>query len=63
MDDNGLTITEQCVMDALLEAWEMFRKIDNLPDVDVQKFRSALHDAQYVLAALVVRRQYPDYWR
>ena len=61
---SGLMPTEQKVMDALLAAWEAFRNIpDSLPNAEVQKFRGAIHDAQYVLASLIVRRLYPTYWR
>ena len=61
---SGLTPVEQRAMDALLAAWEAFKVIpESIPAADIQKFRGAIHDAQYVLAALVVRRDYPDYWR
>lgn len=61
---SGLMPAEQRAMDALLAAWEAFKSIpDSLPVTEVQKFRDAIHDAQYVLTSLVVRRDYPDYWR
>ena len=60
---SGLMPAEQRVMDALLVAWEAFKDIpESIPIAETQKFREAIHDAQYVLAYLAIRRLYPNYW-
>lgn len=62
--ESGLTPEEQQVMDALVEAWNRFKAIDEFISLDEQRdFNQAIHAAQQVLMGRIVRRLYPEYWR
>jgi len=59
---SGLTVDEQKVMDHITEAWNEYVKLPQQHADDIEEFRHAVHEMQYLLAVRSVRRGYPDYW-
>jgi hypothetical protein len=60
---SGLTPQEEKVMDMLVNAWNEFSKIEATHPTEKQEFCDSLHRLQDLLAARIVRRDYPGYWR
>ncbi len=61
--DSGLTDAEQFVMDALVKAWNEWKRIPDTSRDEMREFQQAIHVAQMVIASRIVRRAYPEYWR
>jgi len=59
---SGLTVDEQGVVDALVEATNAFCALPTMHESDKDEFINAIHQAQALLALRIVRRDYPDYW-
>lgn len=61
--ESGLSYAEQYVVDALTTAWNMFILLEHDNRDDLDDFRRSIHEAQRILAARVVARNHPEYWR
>ncbi len=59
----GLVGAEVAIMDHLVQAWELYRTIEQDSESEGrQLFRQAIHLAQYQLMNRVLQRLYPHYW-
>jgi len=59
----GLTPREKEVMDHLVDAWNIFIKLNYHSETDVREFQTALHVLQGKLAIRIARREHSDLWR
>ena len=62
MRGDGLTEEEGVAADALVAAWNAFAQLERDHPDELSDFRDAIHRAQYVIAARIARRHYPDGW-
>jgi hypothetical protein len=59
----GLTDDEKLCLKCLADAWELFSKLSSKHPDDDNEFRSAIHDAQKMVALRVARRVDTDIWK
>lgn len=59
---DGLTDQEGKVMDALINAWDAFMKLDRQHPSEVNDFADGIHRCQDLLAVRIARREYPEGW-
>lgn len=67
MNDNkntrgGLIPQELEISEHLVEAWNIFTKLEQTHPSDIEYFQDAIHNLQYVLCQRAMRRLYPDFW-
>ena len=63
-----MTDRQRKVLELLAKTWNAFCELDcESPEVvftsDVKDFRDAIHNAQKVVAMIVVRKDHPEEWR
>ncbi len=59
MKSDGLNKEEDKVMNKILDAWNLFKKLPIQHPDDIQEFKLGIHIAQGILMQRVVRRDYP----
>lgn len=59
---DGLTANEGKVMDALIDTWNAFNKLERQHPGELKEFTDGVHKCQDLLALRVVRRCYPLGW-
>lgn len=59
---DGLTESEGRVMDALVEAFNEFSKLERQHPDELRNFVDGIHRCQDVLAVRIARREYPQGW-
>lgn len=59
----GLKDDEIFVLNHLCQAWESFIKLDSRLNDDNLEFKTAIHEAQKIIALRVARRANPGIWR
>lgn len=60
--DDGLTVEEGIVSDALCEAANAFAKLDSQHPDEARDFCDAIHRCQDLLCVRIARRHYPKGW-
>jgi hypothetical protein len=60
MRNDGLTEQEGKVMDALVEAWNQYVKLEKQHPMDKEEFCDGIHKCQHALIIRVLRRDYPE---
>lgn len=60
--NDGLTDQEGKAMDALITAFNKFKKLDRQHPSELSDFADGIHRCQDLLAARIVRRLYPEGW-
>lgn len=58
----GLTSKEKEILKHLVEAWQLYVSLDKKHPDDDNEFRTAIHDAQKMMALRVARRVDPTIW-
>lgn len=58
--DNGFTAEEVNVMNALVEAWENYSRLESTFPFDAGEFLEGIHRCQQVLSMRILRRDYPS---
>ena len=58
----GLIPQELEISEHIVEAWNMFTKLEQTHPSDIEDFQKAIHSLQYILGQRVLRRLYPDFW-
>lgn len=58
----GLIPQELEISEHLVEAWNMFTKLEQTHPSDIEDFQKAIHILQNVLGMRAMRRLYPDFW-
>jgi hypothetical protein len=57
---DGLTQQEGKVMDALVEAWNEYIKLEKQHPSDIDEFKNGIHKCQHALTIRILRRDYPE---
>jgi len=57
---DGLTQQEGKVMDALVEAWNEYIKLEKQHPSDINEFGDGIHKCQHALTIRILRRDYPE---
>jgi hypothetical protein len=57
---DGLTQQEGKVMDALVEAWNEYIKLEKQHPSDIDEFKNGIHKCQHALIIRVLRREFPE---